>query len=94
MIAYYIAVFCASILLILTRLIEQCSSNYLAGFLFALILLLLCRCNYTGLLCHLFTNQELYLTPMRPFAEPDLTIMIDVTQEQADEQLNEQTNHT
>ena len=48
-----------------------------AGAGFGVLMLLVCRCNYTGLLCHLYTNSEPFLTMMRPAPGPDPPTIVD-----------------
>jgi len=41
----------------------------------AVLMLLVCRCSYTGLLCHLYTNSEPFLNTMRPIPSPDPLVL-------------------
>jgi len=64
-------------LLFLLALVDGRYSIPFAGAGFAVLMLLACRCNYTGLLCHLYTNSEPFLTMMRPMPGPDPPTMMD-----------------
>ena len=73
----HIIVFCGAILLFLFALVENKYAVPFAGAGFGVLMLLVCRCNYTGLLCHLYTNSEPFLTMMRPAPGPDPPDMVD-----------------
>ena len=66
----YILVFCVTILLFLFALLESADAAPFIGAGVAIVMLLTCRCSYTGLLCHLYTNSEPFLTMMRPTPTP------------------------
>jgi len=73
----HVLVFCGAMLLFLLALVDGRYSIPFAGAGCGVLMLLACRCNYTGLLCHLYTNSEPFLTMMRPLPGPDPPTMVD-----------------
>ncbi len=73
----YILVFCISMTFFLVALFDEQHSTVFAGAGFGVLMLLACRCSYTGLFCHLYTNSEPFLAMMRPAPRPDPPGIID-----------------
>jgi hypothetical protein len=63
--ALHYSIFCVSVILIITGLVSLIHNGVVMGLLFGMICLLACRCNMTGLLCHLYDNDDLDFVPIR-----------------------------
>jgi hypothetical protein len=52
-----------SILLILYGLFTIYDHNLIKGFLIGIFCLMICRCNYTGLVCRMFDEEDPLMVP-------------------------------
>lgn len=73
----YILVFCTSLVFFLVSLFDERHAKAFTGAGIGILMLLACRCSYTGLLCHLYTNSEPFLAMMRPAPQPNPPDFID-----------------